>query len=65
MCNFLTASDSIIKVKIMISVRQALNIAGRESGKAAQMLPNRSMNNLAKSTLLIWSVTIIWQKVRC
>jgi hypothetical protein len=37
----------------MISVWQALNIVGREFGKPAQMLPNRSMNNLAKSTMLV------------
>ena len=41
----------------MIEIRQALNIIRRECGKAAQILPNRSMNNLVKNTLLIWTAT--------
>jgi hypothetical protein len=45
-------------VKATIEIRQALNIIRRECGKAAQMLSNLSMNNLVKSTLLIWTATL-------
>jgi hypothetical protein len=48
-----------LSVNVMIKIWQAANIVRREFGKLARMLPNRSMNNLAKCTMLTWSATLI------